>query len=183
MICGATFAPTARQTHPSPASSGRFMRSPYRHRTSAAGENPGEERHVPGERVAGIREHAPFCFPHIRLICATLREGRAHAPNSHTIDRRNCVRRGPRHAARLQVRIRPRDLRLHHGQDGRDNSGGDRNACSGRGAGPGTSSGAGTVGSIQRRRRSHVAGAVMAVPAQCCLRASKSSARTAGLRL
>src|SRR6188474_3999331 len=76
------------------------MRHPYGHHTSVTIQKPGSRRTVPWDELR-FTVHAPFCFARIRLICAPPREGRAHAPDSHTTDRRDCVRRGPRHAARL----------------------------------------------------------------------------------
>jgi hypothetical protein len=101
-----------------------------------------ERRYVPWELHAFTLDR-PFCFPRIRLICAPPREGRAHAPDSHTTDRHRCVWRGPKLSAWLQIR-RGWLVRLRYGPDCRGSSSGSGkhgNAPSGRAsAGTGTGS-------------------------------------------
>jgi hypothetical protein len=87
--------------------------------------------------------HHPFLFAAHSANLRPPREGRNHAPDCHTNNRRDCVRRDPRCPARLPVRAQPGYVKLYPPRDTRNShpySG--RNALSGASDAPSALSGA-----------------------------------------
>ena len=87
--------------------------------------------------------HRPFLFAAHSANLRSPREGRNDAPDCHTNNRRDCVRRGPRCPARLPIRGQPGYVKLYPPRDTRSShpdSG--RNALSGASDGTRALSGA-----------------------------------------
>jgi hypothetical protein len=149
---------------PTPTCSGRVASSPHPAKVSAKRPNNtvslvlvirhpvGPIRHRARKTrrspscSLGLRSfplHHPFLFAAHSANLRPPREGRNHAPDCHTNNRRDCVRRDPRCPARLPVRAQPGYVKLYPPRDTRNShpySG--RNALSGASDAPSALSGA-----------------------------------------